>query len=173
MRDPLQSPIASNRATPAQGLRATFTRDHERLEKLYLDLLAAFEANDREGVAALWTEFDKGLTAHMAAEEAHLFPRFSRDHADAAAALRAEHASFRSRLAELAVWVDLHLVKDDQARAFIDELRAHAKAEDALMYPWAEGALSESERGDLVAKLEDTAHQVRRRLGLKAVKKSV
>jgi hypothetical protein len=54
-----------------------------------------------------------------------------------------EHRHIRTRLSELRTAVDLHLVQLGSVRNFIDELRAHAKSEDRLLYQWADGHLDE------------------------------
>lgn len=118
--------------------RAFLEGDHARLERLFLDLLAAFHAGDREGVARLWTEFDQGLSSHLQAEEAWVLPKFREVNEAEARALLADHDKIRRRLAELGVAVDLHLIHEDMARQFIDDLRKHAAREDALLYKWAD-----------------------------------
>jgi hemerythrin-like domain-containing protein len=127
-------------------IRGRFLDDHDRLEALFKELLAAFEANDNESIARLWTEFESGLLAHMEAEEAHLIPCLQRVSPVSARILTQEHGHIRTRLAELGVVVDLHSVWLDTARAFIDELRAHAKTEDRLLYQWADERLGDAEK---------------------------
>lgn len=130
----------STHSTPARPdeLRQLLGRDHERLDRLFRDLLAAFEADARTEVARLWNEFDGDLRHHMRLEEELLLPKFAELNADEAAALRAQHDLIRDKLLQLGVGVDLHMTRHAQVDEFVRELRAHAKREDDLMYRWAE-----------------------------------
>src|SRR5678809_1402573 len=122
-------------------IRDQFLADHGRLERLFARLLTAFEANDREDVADLWAEFESGLLAHMETEETQLIPALQRVSPRNARILVQEHRHIRARLTELGVALDLHALRLDTARAFVDELRAHARSEDALLYKWADERL--------------------------------
>jgi hemerythrin superfamily protein len=134
-------------------IRDHFLADHRRLETLVEEVLAAFEANDRQEVARLWTEFELGLLAHLEAEEVHLIPGLLRVCERDARVIVQEHRHIRTRLTELGVTVDLHTIRLDSARDFIDELRAHSKNEDRLLYRWGDAHLDESERKSLFAAL--------------------
>jgi hemerythrin-like domain-containing protein len=131
-------------------VRARFVSDHERLEELFKDVLAAFAADDREKSAAAWAEFDSRLLRHMAAEERYLLPKLSRTAPREVRAILEEHGHLRRRLVELGIGVDLHVVRADVARAFIDELRAHASHEDKVLYRLADTELGESDRKSLL-----------------------
>ncbi len=133
-------------------IRDHFIADHVRLETLLGKLLAAFEANDREDIQSLWTDFESSLLVHLEAEEKHLIPALLRARERDAHAILAEHRHIRGRLAELGTGIDLHIVRCDAARAFIEELRAHARHEDSL-YQWADERLGESERASLIGAL--------------------
>jgi hypothetical protein len=56
-------------------------------------------------------------------------------------------------LIELGAGVDLHAIRLDTARAFIDELRAHAKHEDRVLYSWADERVREEDGRSLLALL--------------------
>jgi hypothetical protein len=127
-------------------IRGQFLADHHRLEALFIRLLAAFEANDFEGTARLWTEFESDLLTHMQAEEKCLFPSLQRLQPTSARVLMQEHQHFRTRLTELGVALDLHCLRLDAARTFIDELRAHARSEDRLLYLSVDGRLDDAEK---------------------------
>ena len=58
----------------AVTIRERFLADHRRLETLLVELLAAFAADDREDIQALWTKFESNLLVHLEAEEEHLIP---------------------------------------------------------------------------------------------------
>ncbi|HVU01130.1 MAG TPA: hemerythrin domain-containing protein [Polyangiaceae bacterium] len=136
-------------------IRARFGQDHQEIEELLRQLLLAFEADDRARVGALWSVFDAQLLAHLDAEEKHLVPRLLRANERAARSILEEHRHIRSRLTELGTQVDLHLIRLPAARAFIDELRAHARHEDQVLYEWADAEVSEAEKHSLFGELSD------------------
>ena len=119
------------------SLLEVLTQDHERLERLFVDLLAAFNADARDDTARLWSEFDTGLCWHMALEERSLLPAFRETESEEANALLLEHEQIRSRLSELGIGLDLHLTRADVMAVFLHLLRTHARREDALLYRWA------------------------------------
>jgi len=118
--------------------------EHAALNRLFHDVLEAFQADARADAVRLWNLFDRRLQAHMAIEERHLLPVLEQVDAPEAAALRREHDKLRSRLLQLGIGVDLHITRDKQVGEFIEELEAHARREDALLYRFAEEGLSES-----------------------------
>lgn len=128
------------------SIRDHFLADHERLQVLFERLLSAFEANDREDMSRLWTAFESGLLAHMEMEETYLIPTLQHE---SGRALLEEHGHFRTRLSELGVALDLHAIRLETARALVDELRAHARIEDELLYQWADERLGERDRASL------------------------
>ncbi|HVJ93862.1 MAG TPA: hemerythrin domain-containing protein [Labilithrix sp.] len=139
--------------TASVPIRDQLLEDHAQLERLFERLLAAFAANDREEVARLWTEFELGLLGHMKAEEADLIPMLEHASPRNARVVIQEHRHIRSRLAELGVAVDLHTLRLETARAFIDELRAHARNEDRILYQWAEERVGPAEQLSLFESL--------------------
>lgn len=134
-------------------LREAMTSDHRRLEQTFERFLEAMHADDREGARAAWTELERGLSAHLAAEESGMIPAIQETKPDEAAALLAEHAEIRSLLAELGVSLDLHVVREDTARAFVQRLRDHAKREDGLLYAMADRALLPEQKQALLARI--------------------
>jgi hemerythrin superfamily protein len=137
-------------------IRERFLADHVELEELLTGVLRAFEADDRERIATLWNQFDTRLLAHLKTEEKYLIPALMRLNERAARAILEEHRHFRARLTELGAGVDLHIVRLKTARAFIDELRAHANHEDKMLYQWADEHLPEADRTTLLRALVDS-----------------
>lgn len=136
---------AHDRATTT-SVRELLNRDHDRLERLYGELLEAFHADAREDVARLWSALEEGLIAHLTAEEDWVLPAFAAVDEREARRLRSEHDKIRSLLTELGVGVDLHAIRGEVAEAFIDSLRAHARREDALLYRWIDTDLDAASR---------------------------
>lgn len=123
-------------------------RDHARLDALFTELLDQFAEGNQHQMRAAWTDLDAGLTSHLDLEDRRILPLFAEVDSEEARALGAEHVRIRRLLAELGVGVDLHLVRLDSAREFIDSLRAHAQREDQLLYRWADRELPRQPSGE-------------------------
>lgn len=139
-------PLDSQPVPLSTPIRDRFLADHERLDAALARLLAAFEANDQEDVARTWVEFESGLIAHLEAEETHLIPALHWASERAARVVVAEHTHIRARLTDLGAGIDLHVVRLDSVRSFIDELRAHAQSEERLLYRWGDEHLHAPDR---------------------------
>lgn len=131
-------------------LRDRLLDDHTRLNGLLTRLLAAFEANDREDMATLWTQLDTGLAAHMDAEEKYLLPVLARTEPAEARDIIAEHADIRSRMLDLGMRVDLHTIRLDAGKELIDLLREHASKEDEILYGFADQHIDAETRGSVL-----------------------
>ena len=129
-----------------ESIRDRLTADHLRLDALFDDVLKRLALNDRDETRAAWSDFEKGLLAHLEVEEKFILPRFSKDHELEASVIRREHDGFRAKLSELGVMVDLHAIRMNVANEFVKVLREHARREDALMYRWAEENLAKEAR---------------------------
>jgi|GEM_PF-6857047 len=117
---------------------ATFLRaDHDVLEAMAQRVLEMIATNDREDVAAAITELQARVHEHLADEERELLPAYAEHAPEDAASILAEHAAFERALAELDVATDLHLLRLDAVRTFLDGLRAHAARENEGLYRWA------------------------------------
>jgi hemerythrin len=134
-----------------------FLTDHRRIEDLLTATLEAFEANDREEIQRLWTAFESSLRAHLEAEEKFMIPQLQRSQQQDALAILADHERIRAQVAELGAGIDLHVVRLETARAFVDDLRAHSRREERL-YAWADEHLAEQDRSSLLGAV---AHAVR------------
>jgi hemerythrin-like domain-containing protein len=149
------------RDTP-QGLCALLTREHQELEQLFQALLDALQADAREDAIRLWAAFDDGLSRHMALEEKELLPLLQLQDAPEVAALLREHDEIRAKLTDLGVGVDLHEIRVQTVSEFIDQLRRHAKREDALAYRWAEKNLPPGPRDEVQRAVGEARAQRRR-----------
>jgi hemerythrin-like domain-containing protein len=156
--------LNSELATEAQeGLRAQLTRDHQELDQLFASLLDALQADARVDVARLWSAIDDGLYRHMALEEEQVLPLLRQHDAREADVLLAEHAEIRAKLAELGMGIDLHEIVVQTVRDFVEQLRRHARREDALAYRWAEQHLTAARQAEVHGALA-AARTVRQRL---------
>lgn len=128
---------SSDAPTSASDLRALLKADHERLDKLFQELVVAFRADDREEIGQLWKVFDEGLQAHLGFEDEYLLPELAKVHPAEAAAISSEHLEIRSSLEELGMGVELHRTNTHAVERFVRILREHARREEELMYHWA------------------------------------
>ncbi len=133
-------------APPSTLVRDRFALDHREIESLFASLLAAFEASDRDGTARLWTEFDDRVARNLEAEERLLIPTLFAAHPREAAAILAEHRHIRARLRDLGCRVDARTMELETASGFVEELRAHARHGDGILYRWADDHLNPSEQ---------------------------
>src|SRR4029079_5605875 len=109
-------------------------RDHQRLEELMDGLLEDVHRGDWSVCQTTWTRFERQLIQHLEAEETFLLPTFEREYPDETTALRAQHANIRRLLADMGVRVELHTLREEHVRRFIESLQAHAAREEELLY---------------------------------------
>ena len=139
------------------GVRDRFVADHREIEKVLERFLAICEDGDREDVAAVWSELDSRLLAHMEAEEQYLIPLLQRANPRAARAILEEHRHFRTRLTELGTRVDLHTMRLHEASSLVGELRAHSAHEDRTLYALGDLELDRGARETLFEALRSRA----------------
>jgi hemerythrin superfamily protein len=119
----------------------TYMADHHaRLDRLFDTLLDAMRAGAPD-LRDIWSELDRGLMAHMEAEERYVLPAFARVDRDEAMALLREHGKIREQLLELGVAIDLHVIRWPRSEEFVRMLRSHAAREENLLYRWADAQL--------------------------------
>lgn len=144
----------SVRVNETHELRALLSADHQRLDTLFEDLIAASEAGvSTDVIANLWSRFEEGVLAHFDAEERELFSALEGAHPSEVDQLRREHARMRDRLLELDVEVDLHLIRHPTVLEIVENLRAHAMREDGTVYEWADRELHGDGHRSILGKL--------------------
>lgn len=141
---------AKQSAVVTAVVRDRFLADHQRLEALLGHVLAALAANDAASSSELWAALDSGLRAHLEAEETTMMPELVGVHARDARVLLQEHHHIRRRLKDLGDETDSRTVRMASLRNFIDEMHAHARTEDRILYPWADALLDEPTRVSLI-----------------------
>jgi hemerythrin superfamily protein len=132
-------------------------RDHQRLDALFEELLNHVHVNDAQLIDATWTRFERGLLAHLEAEEQHMLPALEREDPAVAARVREEHAQIRAALAELGVGVEIHIVREEMVERFVQLLRAHGKREEETVYRWADRALDNTPKQSILDRLRSAA----------------
>lgn len=97
-----QEPGLSHTAN-SNDLHSLLNLDHARLERLFNELLSAFEADARMEIGPLWNTFDRELRTHLAFEEKYLLPKFLETDAPEALVLLREHDRIREKLMALSI----------------------------------------------------------------------
>jgi polyisoprenoid-binding protein YceI len=138
---PRPSPVESEEA-----IQAVLSQDHERLERQFESIVAEASGGDPSTLRRAWQAFERELLRHFDDEEKHILPAFALQKPAEAHALFYEHQRIRNELTKLAVDLDLHCLRADRIADFVGELRAHARHEDDLLYPWAAHRLGEAAR---------------------------
>jgi hemerythrin-like domain-containing protein len=125
--------------SPRRGefIHAMMSEDHRYLERLFVQIVARVREGESATLRGDWQRFERELSSHMELEEQEILPAFAREHLADAQAIREEHARIRTGLTELGIDLDLHCLRAERVEAFIALLRAHARREEALFYPWA------------------------------------
>lgn len=141
-----------------RALSAALREDHRELERTFTRLLAKFRGGDDDEMRTCWAHLEADLSAHLAAEEHVILPRFEKEHPEAAARILREHADIRAALESLGVDLDLHALRAETAERFIDRLRQHAEYEDQVFYAWADASLSEGELQSVLSRLHALLH---------------
>jgi len=114
--------------------------EHHRVLDERLDrIVIGAQVRDATELRAEWSDFERELLRHLEYEEAEVVPGLARVNPAEARAILAEHASIRATLADLGMNLDLHLLRSEAVAAFVQQLKAHARREDELLYAWARG----------------------------------
>ena len=128
---------ASHRSAPAAEQALLLPEHHLVIEQACLELLSDTYADDPRRLCQRWRTFEQEVEDHFVAEEQLILPGFGAAAPGSAAQILADHARIRQHLAELAIEVDLHVIRARTVHALVDELRDHAAREQELLYPWA------------------------------------
>jgi hemerythrin-like domain-containing protein len=134
----------------------------DRLDKVIRRAREAAPAEFR----AEWAAFEHELSRHMELEEAEILPDFAKHETAEAHALLSEHCAIRNALLDVGLDLDLHCLRAEAVDDFVRLLRAHAKREDAALYPWAQSHLSAGRRQSIKRGLRSAAETGRRLLHL-------
>src|SRR5262245_17318767 len=107
---------------------------HDRLEQL-IDLLAvAVQAQSADAIRSARAAFDHDLMAHFEAEERVFIPTLASLSERDARIIVLEHRHLTRRWSEICASLDRGSASVAMIRAYADELRAHARHEDAVLY---------------------------------------
>lgn len=132
-------------ATTASQLPLAMDQHYREIEEACLALLSAGFADDSRDLVRCWSDIERRLLDHMAAEERSLLPAYQREAPESAQELRDQHARLREQASEIGVAIQLHTIRCEQLEDFVATLRAHARREEASLYRWAERKLATSQ----------------------------
>lgn len=140
---------------PQSAIRDGFTADHQRLEEIVTEVLAAPAATNPVERQRMWRTLEARIQSHFEAEEKYAIPKLMAARPRDGHALLAEHKHLRRRLAELAAEIGLSIARFESALGFVDELRAHARHEETLLYRWCDDHLDSTDKELLLTALAD------------------
>jgi polyisoprenoid-binding protein YceI len=120
-----------------ESVQMILNHDHDRLDRLFRSMVYAMDSTDPIDLRSAWMAFECEIERHLDLEDEEILPLFARSRPGEARVLKEEHGQIRAQLLDLGIELDLHCLSRDRVRAFAETLRAHARHEDALLYPWA------------------------------------
>ena len=106
--------------------------EHAKLEGLLARLLEALSRGDIGDIDTEWRSAERGVLDHLQREEHTVLARLFESRPREARALFEDHAYLRRRLVQLRA--TLPRLSLDSVRAFADEVKAHGRHEDAVLY---------------------------------------
>jgi hemerythrin superfamily protein len=131
--------IAAERLSSLEGMLAG---DHHRLDSAFQAIVTRAQGGDDQQLQAEWLIFQRALLGHLDAEERHLIPALAKDRPGEARTLLEDHENIRTRLLHLGIDLDLHCLRAELVEAFVEALRAHARREENIFYPWVDRHLA-------------------------------
>jgi polyisoprenoid-binding protein YceI len=141
---PAETPL--RQGTREAAVQAVLAHDHERLERQFQTIVSEVSRGDPLELRGAWRAFEVELLRHFENEELRIFPAFAQQRPADARALLADHERIRASLTRLGLDLGLNCMPAERISDFVDSLRAHARREDDLLYPWAAHRLSDAAR---------------------------
>lgn len=134
-------------------------KDHDRLDSLFAEFKGK-KHRDFPGARALFYEFHSGLIRHIAWEEELLFPRFEertgmRD-TGPTAVMRMEHRQVKGFLEQIRNQLAAGDAQTDEQEGGLKAvLTEHNQKEEAVLYPWMDRSLTETEVREILEKMRN------------------
>jgi iron-sulfur cluster repair protein YtfE (RIC family) len=126
--------------------------DHHAFTERFDNLCDRARSGDWHELDEVWSSFTADLEAHLAFEEAQLFPGFGAQGAACRVLVRRlcdQHVEFRELLASIGLQIQLKEIRPATIETFTALMRDHAALESDTIYPWAgRAAHSESSSSD-------------------------
>jgi hemerythrin-like domain-containing protein len=120
------------------SLESMLAGDHDRLDGAFQAIVTRVGGGDFQQIESEWLAFQGALLRHLDAEEKHLIPALAKDRPREAQILLDEHTQIRVQLLQLGADLDVQCLQVERATAFVDVLRAHARREENIYYPWTD-----------------------------------
>jgi hemerythrin superfamily protein len=146
----------------SSGLNDALRFDQQRLE---INLRHVQHCVNVQGAAAtcgLWLHFYQELLAHFAAEDS-LIPAYRSHDAEGAEVLEHEHRMLRALADDLLADFNQGMATERALARFAELFAAHARWEEATLYPWAEHGVGEAESRSVIELIQaagvDRPHQ--------------
>jgi hemerythrin superfamily protein len=139
--------------THANRLEDVLRDDHRRIGALGDQLLNPMHVNDSALAVRVFSDFERGLLAHLDVEERHMLPLLDKESPAEVAGIRAEHDQIRRLLAEIGLGLEIHAVREETIERLNTFLRAHSAREEKLLYRWADTSIGGAHRASILERL--------------------
>ena len=153
--------VARRHAGPLpRAVAETLASDHDRLDDLESAAFAARSAGDLALATRLFHDFAHGLRRHIGFEEKLLFPAFEEragvsPEAGPTAVMRHEHREIENRIHDMECrFANLEDPLTGARDAFHEIMHEHNLKEEQVLYPATDRLLTQSERDELVGKIQ-------------------
>jgi hemerythrin-like domain-containing protein len=135
--------------------------DHHRLDGMLGGVTGLVDDGDLEEAARQFAEYEQALQRHIRVEEEILFPLFARRTGMSEGPTRvmiSEHAVIREAIDMMRVALERGRGGDyyDGKELLDNTMPEHAVKEERILYPAIDGALSQAERSEMIARLRET-----------------
>jgi iron-sulfur cluster repair protein YtfE (RIC family) len=133
--------------------------DHDRLDAIFKEFSEA-KRSDARRAKSFFHEFKTGLQRHIVWEEEILFPLFESktgmENDGPTAVMREEHKQIRGFLERIHENLQSDSAStEDAENGLIGVLTDHNNKEEGILYPWIDQSVSEEEKAEVFAKIEN------------------
>ncbi len=134
--------------------------DHDRLDNLFNEF-RNIKNSDIAKAKELFREFKSGLERHIVWEEDILFPMFENktglSNTGPTAVMRMEHRKIKDYLEKIHNHIAIgNATINDLEDELIGTLSVHNNKEENILYPWIDDSVTQSEKEEALAKMEDS-----------------
>jgi len=133
--------FTADKDTGRASATTILSEHHGTLDQRLDKLMSRAREEDPAELREEWSAFERELSRHMELEEAEILPEFAKADPEEAHALLSEHCAIRNAMLDMGLNLDLHCLRAEAVDDFVLKLRAHAKREDAALYPWSQSHL--------------------------------
>jgi hemerythrin-like domain-containing protein len=146
----------------SSGLNDALRFDQQRLEINLRHVQHCVAVQGAVAACGLWLHFYSELVAHFEAEDS-LIPAYRSADAESAAVLEHEHRILRSLADDLTTDFNQGMATERALARFAELFAAHARWEEATLYPWSEHGVGEEQSRAVIERIQaagvDRPHQ--------------